>query len=175
MVRDMIATVIAACMLAQTTPLSPSLHPKLEPFRPLIGKTFKGNLGAANDRESVDVSRYERAVNGMAIRSLHSVNDGEYGGETLIYWDSRKETLAFIYVTTAGFQTTGTIIAEPGKYTSHEEVSGEANGITQVRGTAEFKGDGVLTVKSEYFKDGVWTPGRTATYREDPTAQVIFR
>jgi hypothetical protein len=171
----MIATVLATCLLAQTAPATPSLHPKLEPFRPLIGKTFKGNLGAADDRTSVDVSRYERAMNGMAIRTMHSVNDGEYGGETLIYWDSRKEKLAFIYVTTAGFQTTGTITAEPGKYSSLEEVNGEANGITKVRGTAEFKGDGILTVKSEYFKDGVWSPGRTATYREDATAQVIFR
>jgi hypothetical protein len=28
-----------------------------------------------------DVSHWERAMNGRAIRMLHSVNDGEYGGD----------------------------------------------------------------------------------------------
>jgi len=30
-------------------------------------------------------------------------------------------------------------------------------------------------VKAEHLKDGVWSPGREATYREDATAKVVFK
>lgn len=155
---------------------APSLDSHLEPLRPLLDKTWRGEFkNSTPDKPVVDVMRCERALNGKAIRSLHSVNDGSYGGETLYLWDQKKQAVVYHYFTTAGFTTTGSITFQEGKITSHEVVSGNANGITEVRGTSEIRPDGTLLVKTEYLKDGQWQPGRETTYREDSAAKVIFK
>ncbi|MCW5551336.1 MAG: hypothetical protein KIS67_04135 [Verrucomicrobiae bacterium] len=154
----------------------PSLDPNLEPLRPWLGKTWKGEFkNSTPDKPIVDVSRWERALNGKAVRVLHSVNDGAYGGESIVMWDEEKKTVAYHYFTTAGFRTAGTMTFKDGKVHSHETVTGNAGGITEVRSTAEVRPDGTLYTKTEYFKNGEWTPGREVTYREDSTASVIFK
>jgi len=62
-----------------------------------------------------------------------------------------------------------------GKILSHELVTGSTGGVSEIRGTAEMQSDGTMTVKTEYLKNGEWTPGRDATYREDSTAKVVFK
>ena len=159
----------------------PALHAQaldehLAMFEPLVGKTWKGKLGEpGSDSEAWDVSRWERALNGKAVRILHSVNDGQYGGETLIFWNREKERVEFYYFTTAGFFTTGTIEGEAGMFTAHEYVTGNANGITEVRSRSEILPDGRLKGTSEYFKDGEWVPGHAIVYNEAPDAEVIFK
>ncbi|MBN2056220.1 hypothetical protein JW905_14945 [bacterium] len=44
------------------------------------------------DNPKYDVSRWERALNGPAIRILHSVNDSYYSGETLLFWDYTRKS-----------------------------------------------------------------------------------
>ena len=62
----------------------PLLDPKLEPLRPLLDKTWKGAFrNSKPEKPIVDTMRWERALNGKAVRVLHSVNDGAYGGETI--------------------------------------------------------------------------------------------
>jgi len=57
------------------------LESHLEPLRPLLDKTWKGPFKRSTpDKPVVDVMRWERALNGKAVRVLHSVNDGNYGG-----------------------------------------------------------------------------------------------
>ena len=82
-----------------------SLNEQLEFFRPFLGNTYVG-VNNQNDRQITDVSRFERALNGQAIRNLHSLNNGEYGGETLIFWSEDEQSLVYYYFTTAGFFTT---------------------------------------------------------------------
>jgi len=60
-----------------------SLDERLEPLRPFLGKTWKGHFkDSTPEKPQVDVARWERALNGKAVRILHSVNDGVYGGVT---------------------------------------------------------------------------------------------
>jgi hypothetical protein len=152
------------------------LDPHLEPFRPFLGKTWRGVFANSTpEKPMVDVSRYERAMNGKAVRTLHSINDGEYGGETLIYWDAEKKSLAFFYLTTAGFRTEGTMTADAEGFASIEEVKGNASGITKVKGVAKITGPGKMRVTAEYFKEGAWVPGRTTDYVESPTSEVVFK
>lgn len=154
----------------------PSLDSQLEPLRPLLEKTWRGQFKASNsDSPVVDVMRWERALNGKAVRVLHSVNDGVYGGESLVTWDSKKEQVVFHYFTTAGFMTVGTMRFESGKVISHEIVQGSADGVTEVRATSELRPDGTIQLRSEYLKNGEWIPGREVTYREDREAKVVFR
>ena len=155
---------------------SPSLHPRLEPLRPMLEKTWKGTFKSSTpEKPVVDVARWERALNGKAVRILHSVNNGAYGGESLVTWDEAKQSVVYHYFTTAGFMTTGTMSFKDGKVTTHEVVKGKADGVTEVRGETELRPDGTLGVKTEHLKNGEWSAGREVIYKEDPEARVVFK
>jgi hypothetical protein len=152
------------------------LNPHLAPLRPLVGKTWRGVFPESKpDKPVVDVSRFEAALNGQAVRNLHSINDGEYGGETLIVWDQEKQSLVFYYFTTAGFYTTGTMREEDGGLVSHEVVKGNADGVTEVKATFRALPDGRLHVKTLYLKQGAWVNGREMHYAEAPAAVVNLK
>ena len=152
------------------------LNPHLEPLRPLLDKTWRGVFKDSKpDKPTVDVARWERALNGQAVRILHSVNDGAYGGETLIVWDAKKNSVTYYYFTTAGYMTTGTLETKDGKMVAHEEVQGEAGGVTAVRATDELLPNGKLHVKAEYCKNGQWAPGHEITYEPDSSARLVFK
>ncbi len=177
---------IVVCLLATLMFFSPQISPKPEPtqalheqlkvFAPLIGKTFRGEFADSTpDKPKVDVSRWERAMNGQAVRILHSVNDGEYGGETIIMWDKEKKSIAYWYFTTAGFHTEGTMISSNNEWTSLEKVVGNANGITEVKATSQLTPDGKLIVRSQYLSQGKWEKGHEVTYQVSPDAKVLFK
>lgn len=146
-----------------------NLIEQLEPLRKMLG-TWRGDLNG-----STDVLQWERALNGQAIRILHSVNDGAYGGEVLVTWDAEKKAVTYHYFTTAGFRTVGTMKFEDRKIKAHETVTGSAGGVKEVRSVGELRDDGSYHIKSEHFKDGQWQPGRETTYRRDANAKVVFR
>jgi hypothetical protein len=154
----------------------PSLNPHFEVLRPLLGKTWKGVFnGSKPDKPTVDIARWERALNGQAIRLLHSINQGVYGGETLFVWNEKSQTVEYFYFTTAGYMTTGTMQAKDGKIETRETVKGDAHGVTEVRSTSEILPGGKFHVKSEYLKDGQWTLGHEVTYEEDANSEVVFK
>jgi hypothetical protein len=155
---------------------APPLDEHLEAFRPLLGKTWRGEFKRSKpENPTIDVARWERALNGRAVRVLHSVNDGAYGGESIIQWDKEKKQLIYFYFTTAGFYTTGTMAWADGKLVSHEKVIGSANGITEVRATTELRADGTLVSKAEYLKNGEPAGDREVIYKEAPKAEVKFK
>ena len=154
----------------------PALDPHLEFLQPWLDKTFKSEpTEPRSDKSTTDVARWERALNGKAVRITHSLNDGAYGGEVIVRWDEEKQTVCYHYFTTDTFWTEGTMTFKDGKIASHEIVKGKAEGITEVRATIEMRPDGTYLQKSEFLKDGKWTPGREAVYRQDPAARVIFK
>ena len=152
-----------------------SLDSHLEPLRPLLGKTWKAAFKESKpEKPTVDIARWERILNGKAVRVLHSINEGTYGGETIFMWYEKKQAVTYYYFTTAGFMTTGTATFKDGKVITSEMVSGNANGVTEVRGTSEILPDS-FHVKTEYLKNGEWAPGHEANYHEDASAAVKFR
>jgi hypothetical protein len=152
------------------------LDPHLAPLRRLVGKTWRGVFPKSTpEKPVVDVSRFEAALNGQAVRNLHSINDGEYGGETLVVWDKDKQAIVYYYFTTAGFYTTGTIHPEDAGFTSHEIVKGDADGVTEVKARFNLLPDGRLHAHTEYLKQGKWIEGRDMDYVEAPDARVKFR
>jgi hypothetical protein len=154
----------------------PTLDPHLEFLQPWLDKTFKSESKEPNSgKQATDVVHWERALNGKAVRITHSLSDGAYGGEVIVRWDEEKQAVCYHYFTTDTFRTEGTMTFKDGKIASHELVKGKAENITEVRATMEMHPDGNYLQKSEYLKDGKWTPGREALYRPDPTARVVFR
>ena len=167
-----ISLMVASSMVAAD---QPGLDPHLESLRPWLDKTFKSEGKERSGNSSTDVTRWERALNGKAVRITHSLNDGAYGGEVIVRWDEEKQTVCYHYFTTDTFWTEGTMTFKDGKIASHEIVKGKAEGVTEVRATIEMRSDGTYLQKSEYLKDGKWSPGREALYRPDAAARVIFK
>ena len=152
------------------------LEEHLRGFEPLLERTWRGNLIVATTEEpQIDVTRWERALNGRAIRCIHSLNDGEYGGETITFWDSDRQTLRYFYFTTGGFHTEGEMRVEGRRFIGHEVVTGNKQGITEVESVAELMPDGRLRTSARYLQQGHWVAGHSAVYVEDPNARIIFR
>ena len=125
------------------------MNPRLAPLAPLLGKTWRGTVsppGAA--KPAVDVSRFELALNGQAVRNRHSIDDGAYGGETFIVWEEERQSLVY---------------------------KGGAGGVAEVKAESRLLPDGRLHVKSRYLKNGQWVDGRETYYVEDPQAVVRFK
>jgi hypothetical protein len=153
-----------------------ALSEHLVPLAPFVGKTWRGEfVDSTPEKPMFDVARWETALNGQAIRVLHSVNDGLYGGETILYWDAGKARIVSHYFTTAGFYTAGTIEVKGGTVTSRETVTGNANGISEVESTSELLPDGRMHARARYLKNGEWVAGNEIVYAVDPQAEVRFR
>ena len=165
------------CIFAQgeSVGTQKELSEHLKPFENYIGKTFKGEFANSTPENPVyDISNWERALNGNAIRILHSVNNGEYGGESIIMWNAKKESLCSWYFTTAGFFTEATLYFEDDKLISIEDVTGNENGITQVKAVIDLLPNGQLVNSSEYLMNGNWVEGHKIHYIEEPNGKVIF-
>jgi hypothetical protein len=174
-----LVTAVAAAglwLLAAAEGPPAGLHQALEPLRPLLGKTFSGPFRDSTPEKPVrDVMKWERILNGQAVRVLHSINQGDYGGETIIRWNAKAERVEYYYFTTAGFMTQGTMTLAGNKITSHENVTGNENGVTEVKAATELRPDGGIHTKSMYLKAGQWVDGHEVTYQEAPSATVQFR
>lgn len=173
---------IALLLLLSLTPSAraedpTTLNDHLKVFAPLLGKTWKGTFSDSTpEKPMIDIARWERAMNGQAIRCLHSLNQGAYGGETIIMWDPQQQKITFWYFTTAGFFTQGTFEIKDNSWTAIEEVTGNANGITKVRSTATINPDGSFQTKAEFYAKDTWSPGHSIHYTlTEDNIPIIFK
>ena len=172
----MIGIFLFLILLIITAVAQEFLVKELEPLQPFVQKTRKGEfVNSTAEAPKYDVSRCERALNGSAIWVLHSMNNGEYGGESIIFWDKNKQSVVYCYFTTAGFFTNGTMTFKNDTIISHEYVTGNTNGITEVQSISIILPDGRLHGKSQYLQNCTWTDGHEIIYIEDLRAEVIFK
>ena len=143
-------------------------HEKLMIFAPYIG-TWKAEFADGTH----DVSQHEWILGGKAIRIMHSINDGDYGGEALVQWNAKKQAITYQYVTTATFYTEGKITPTENGFDAHEIVHGNMDDITETRAGYTMR-DGEIHVWSQFLKDGEWTEKSQATYIKTPDAKVRF-
>jgi hypothetical protein len=54
-------------------------------------------------------------------------------------------------------------------------VTGNQNGVTEVKGTTRLEEDGRMLTRSYYLQNGQWVEGHAVTYRETQGEEVIFR
>jgi len=83
-------------------------------------------------------------------------------------WDAEKEGLVSWYFTTAGFYTQAAIHFEDGNLISVEDVTGNENGITQVKAIVEFLPNGDLVIGGFGFREGN-SGGPISLLRLDPS------
>lgn len=157
----------------------PDLHPQLEFFRPYLDTYWIGDLSQPGaDKPTIDRSHWQRALNGQAIKTVHSINNGEYGGESMIFWDEKQQSVAYYYFTTAGFYTHGTMTFDPATNVleAYELVENNANGITAVKSSSYFDIEaGTLTTSSQYLQNEQWVTGHSAVYRLAGPQEIIFQ
>jgi hypothetical protein len=169
---------LAACCLALSSFAADTgqLDAPLEVFRPFIGKTWRGEFkDSTPEKPTFDVARWERALNGKAVRVLHSVNDGFHGGESVILWDNATRQIRYHYFSTAGFYNVGTMTFTNRTLTAVEKVFGNKEGVTEVRSTYELLADGTMLNRSQYIKNGETTGSREVLYKEAPKSEVKFK
>jgi len=134
------------------------------PMAGLVGKTWRSEPVDGGEAGPADISKWSWDLGGRVIVSRHALEDGSYGGVTYIYENSQTGSLDYVYVTSAGFHTTGTYqLADDGSWTAEEAVTGHET-ITRVRSTGRITPDGRMAVTSEYFAKDAWSSGRNVIY-----------
>ncbi len=142
------------------------------PFEHLIGKSWRGT--GVPDASVVDVQKWEWAVGGHAVRVVHSVGDGAYAGETVIFRDKDSGAYVFHYFTSGGFHTTGTMRPiGPGAFEVEETVHG-LDGFAPLRSTIVMGEDGVNRSRGFQQQNGEWVEKGGFDYREAPGAVPVM-
>jgi hypothetical protein len=173
--RRLACAVLAAVATGGTVARAGELDARLAPLAPYVDRTFTASMGpAGNEGAAVDIQKWETVLGGKAVRITHSINGGDYGGESLVTWDASTGSIRYWYVTTAGFHTVGTMTAAGDSLVTLEDVVGDAGGITKVEGVWRRTAEG-LTVSSRMQAAGQWQPKRETAYRETPGAEPRFR
>jgi len=130
----------------------------------LAGKTWRSEAAAGTDGGPADISRWGWDLGGRVMVNRHALEDGSYGGVTYVYENGQTGSLDYVYVTSAGFHTTGSFeLGDDGSWTAEEAVTGHDT-ITRVRSTGRLTADGQMSMTSEYFAKGEWSPGRDVIY-----------
>lgn len=163
----LIAAFVLQAALAPFASAEPSK--KLAPLAPFVGKTWKtSSVNPDGTNGFTDVTRWEWIMKGQAIRILHSVNGGSYGGESLIHYDPSTEHIIYRYVTTAGFYTNGVITITDEGFTVEEDVVGLPD-VIGVRAGYMIR-DGKMETWSQFINRDGEGPINRATYEESPDA-----
>lgn len=140
---------------------------ELKFFQPYLGTWYAVFEQKEGKPIVADVAKWQRVLNGKALKTIHSVNDGAYGGESIIFWDKNKQKYVFYYFTTADFMTTGEIeVLSENSFAAYEDVSGESQmskGISKVRSISTLTKD-KITVQTSYLKNSEWTTPETRIY-----------
>lgn len=130
----------------------------------LVGKTWRSAPAGDGAGGPADISKWNWDLGGRVLVNRHALADGSYGGVTYVYENGQTGALDYVYVTSAGFHTTGSfVLGEDGSWTAEEAVTGHDT-ITRVRSTGRLTAGGQMSMTSEYFAKGEWSPGRNVVY-----------
>ena len=86
---------------------TPAAYAPMAPFAKLAGRSWRGEGTGPDGEPIVDIARYEMILGGRAFQSTHKLENADYGGRTIIFYDEGAKKYVFHYFTTAGFHTTG--------------------------------------------------------------------
>ncbi len=152
------------------------LNKHLMPLKPFVGKTWKGSPTKGNqDKSIVDLSHWERALGGQAVRVRHTANQGMFTGEMIIIWDPVIKSIVYHYFTSAGKYYPGTItFVDKVTFVAREKISGHPKGITETEATTQLLPDGKMRTRFKRLRNGKWEEHLEYTYAEAPGAKLVF-
>ncbi|GHF18990.1 hypothetical protein GCM10017044_11930 [Kordiimonas sediminis] len=153
---------------------APALIDPLALLEPYTNRTWQHTVGTKGEPGYFnDISHWQTVMGGHAVLTRHSVNEGVYGGYTLIFYDAEASILRCTYVTNGGFYTECTIRQADDQIIVEETVKGTRRGPESVRSQIAIE-DGQMIVTSQYKTEKDWSDPEVRRYHENPTALVIF-
>ena len=151
------------------------LSEHLTGLKPFIGNTYKGNfINSTKENPMTDVLSFERALNGNAVKVTHSVNNGEFGGETMIMWNPEKGGLQSWYFTSAGSLTIQNVQIKKDTFISIENVERNQNGITKVKTIIEVLHGDQIKKRTKYLMNNLWKDGSETIYKKVHDHKPVF-
>ena len=151
------------------------LSEHLNGLKPFIGNTYKGNfINSTKENPMIDIISFERALNGNAVKVTHSVNNGEYGGETMVMWNSEKEGIQSWYFTSAGSLTIQNVQIKKDTFICIEDVAGNKNGITKVKTIIEVLHGNQIQKRTKYLMNNLWKDGSEIIYNKVNDLKPVF-
>ena len=136
----------------------------MAPFAPFAGKTFRAEWTDEAGATFVDIAKWELILDGRALQSTHRLENNDYGGRTIFFFDEGKKKYVFHYFTTAGFHTLGEADFVDGGLVTEETVEGHPTAAS-VRAKSTFAENEILIDVVYVGKDGSQTPGGRRVYR----------
>ncbi len=159
---------------SQTKPELP-LSDHLIEMKPFIGNTYKGDfINSTKENPMFDVLSFERALNGNAIKVIHSVNNGEFVGETMVMWNPEKGGLQSWYFTSAGSLTIQNVQIRKNTFISIENVERNQNGITKVKTIMEVLNEDQIKKRTKYLMNNMWKDGSETLYNKINGLKPVF-
>ncbi len=149
--------------------------PQLKALSPFIG-TWTSQSGSVDGSSSfTDVSKWEWAFGGTALRITHSVNSGNYVGESMIIWDAHDQQIIYRYVNNAGFYTDGVITERSAtSILVHEFIRGMTEeGATETRAGYSLK-NGDLYSWTQFKTHDIWGEKSEVVYKKTPNAEPVM-
>lgn len=125
----------------------------MEPFTPFAGHTYRGEGTGPDGKKVVDIAKWEFILGGRALQSTHRLEDGSYGGRTIVFFDEAAKEYIFHYFTTAGFHTTGKAELTEKGFRAVEKVIGHPT-YAEVRSEVFLEGENLRTTSQHVTVDG---------------------
>ena len=134
-------------------------------FEKFAGRTWRGEGTGPNGKPIIDVAHYEMILGGRAFQSTHRLENVDYGGRTITFYDEGASEYIFHYFTTAGFHTTGVIELTETGFIALEKVQNHPV-YDEVHSEVFMEGDTMRVVSGHVDKQGNKTEGEERIYRE---------
>ena len=148
----------------------------LDGFKIFLDKKFIGEFyNSTKQKPLIDIIHFERILNGTAISISHSINHGEYGGKSIIMWNSKTEKLESYYFSTGGEILYSKVTTDNGQIIMVEDFSNNNNGIQKVKKIYRIKENNKLENQIKYFMNNIWVNSHEMTYSESDSVDVIFK
>ena len=160
-------------LLASATATAAEPIAELKALAPYIG-TWTSIQKPDDCEKFVDVQKWEWAFRGQVIRLTHSVNGGEYAGESLIHWDATAKNIIYRYVNTSNFYTDGIItILKDGSLEVRENIF-SSNKMGRQSHSGYRIEDGKMHSWSKFLTEGTWGEADHYTYNNTPDAVIML-
>lgn len=149
------------------------VHPALGVFAPFLGNAYRGVSISPEFEATDDLIYWRAALGGQAVRAVHALADGSYGGESLYYAD-QSGGIRWIYVSNSGFHTTGRVAPQgDGGWTSTGAFSSNM-ALAQVVQVATPTPDGFVVSSTLVGRNGDRQAGPSFSFTKDNTLSVVF-
>lgn len=168
-----LSAVYMSVLVMLTSALAQDVYEPMAPFAELAGKTLRGEGTGPDGQPIVDIAKWEMILGGRAFQSTHRLENGDYGGRTIFFYDESAEKYVFHYFTTAGFHTVGEIEPTDTGFIAVEEVRGHPT-FVEVRSEMIYESDVIRVKTSHTDKEGKSTQGEGFVYREIDDPGSLF-